>query len=166
MVAERRKLYVQPHDLVRWPSMYPGYEAHNRRIDRILSGELVYEDQEEKVCMPDQPKIQMPSRWFKTISGLHVNIFCPRCGGSYLSPPSDIGFKTKCHDCNILIDITRPSSDAIHEPTITVQPEYQGLQKKAPITDICHFCASPCSPIAPVCPSCGRTPSGTIGRIG
>lgn len=169
VTAQRRKLFIQPHDLVVWPSMYPGYEEHNERIRRILSGELVYEDQEVQQTLPQQPSVaQVPSRWVNDEDGLRVNIFCNKCGKSYLIPPKHIGVSTPCKDCQTKIHVTRPTSDQIHDLTNHNYPSFQPTPSFQPQYEMttCPFCLTPRRAAAMSCHACGRTPDGRIGRIG
>lgn len=167
VTAQRRKLFIQPHDLVVWPSMYPGYEAHNERIRRIRSGELVYEDQEvqEAPQMSQQTtSSQLPSRWV-TLDGLKVNIFCPSCGESHVALPKNIGKSSNCTSCHAVIHVTQPTSDQIHEMHSHRQ-QVSSPHLPQPKMTTCPFCMAPRHVTAIACPNCGRTPDGRIGKIG
>jgi ribosomal protein S27AE len=120
----------------------------------------------------------MPSRWIDMGSGLRVNIFCPQCGESRVALPKDIGGNGICSQCHIVLTVTRPLSDEIHDLSYIVKDKLAALLRQDPPTPYvpleipkgpttnCLFCLASKSIFADACPSCGRTPSGKIGRLG
>lgn len=108
---------------------------------------------------------QPPSQWVDTYDGIKVSFYCPKCGFNYWAAPIKIGTRGKCQ-CGGIMDITRPTSDTIHDPAANY-PTDEVPTRDSRFDSICPYCLAQKSILAPACPHCGRTTaSGTIGKLG